>query len=1005
MSTVRTIEAIQVWAGRDRIPTDAADAELLQSYVGQRDPAAFAVLVRRHGPMVLGIARRMLPTASSATSKGADPDDVFQATFFILARKAETIRKGDSLSSWLYGVAVKVAARARHHAMTRVHHERSAAAAKADSVSPETQMADWWGVIDEEIARLPDVLRQAVCACDLDGKSRRTAAAELGWPEGTVAKRLGKAREELARRLSRRGITLSATAVAAILANELKAIPSPQLVARTVERTLARSTGNDTGEIPTADLLAEGVMKSMTATKTTIWLLGGVVAMIATAGLMLAGGPESPSAKTTVKETPATKEAKPEAASDWLAGPTIETVGWLPVSLVPSRDAKFLAVGSTDGHVTCFDTVTRKPAWKADIGGRFAALALSEDGRTLYATSKDGATLLNMESGAILGKIAEPDSNPIAIGAFPDTTIPNGTEPLTQSKIVFGDATGMFVKSWIKPDQAGTIRMTAKANAKDATDPLATPLAVDPDGSSAILTGPVDAKTGRNVLWAYVAGNNGPESPGNRVLEGHTATVVSAAWSKNGSTAVTGDASGRVIVWNAKTMKETRRFELGGRVAALALSFGGTHAAAVVFGKTGDLYVWNPTVDAAGLKPIDTDTRDFQGVCHASLAFGPDGRELSACLMNRVWLTRLGDLTGKIRFWILRDDSKRAESITDRLQWPRNETVNEPQLNVGQVAFALDGKTFSVASRGTTLIYDSATLKKTMVLRESKPKASGNGTMTWEAKSMARIDPATGKEVPFEGPHGFVWQSQSVTRDGKYAVGFFEPVDAMAVGTGIMGGVAGISDDEIPKLAGAKILFPVTGVTWNPNSLRQEEGHAKHGLAVWETAKKGILAKRIRLFDTLGSEFVGQSNCYALSPDGKTIVFGGFVNRQEHATLTTFDLQTLKENHDRVEVRSRDTGADITALAWSPDGTIIACAVKNHSGKGPLHRIYLRDAKTLEVRETLLPQGEDVSAITTLAFSPDGRTLVGGTGHWPFFEGENKVSVHRIMVWRGILPK
>ena len=123
------------------------------------------------------------------------------------------------------------------------------------------------------------------------------------------------------------------------------------------------------------------------------------------------------------------------------------------------------------------------------------------------------------------------------------------------------------------------------------------PLAVDPNGSSAIMTGPIDATgqaggvKGKNVLWAYVCGNYEKGSPGNRVMVGHSANVVSAAWAKEGGTAVTGDAAGRLIVWDAKTMKETRRLELGGRVAALAISDDGTRTAAYVLGKQGEVYV------------------------------------------------------------------------------------------------------------------------------------------------------------------------------------------------------------------------------------------------------------------------------------------------------------------------------------------------------------------------------------------------------------------------------
>src|SRR5205807_5096637 len=130
------------------------------------------------------------------------------------------------------------------------------------------------------------------------------------------------------------------------------------------------------------------------------------------------------------------------------------------------------------------------------------------------------------------------------------------------------------------------------------------PLAVDPKGRSAIITGLPDAK-GKNVLWAHVCGDHAKDSPGNRVMVGHTATVVAAAWAKEGSMAVTGDADGRVIVWDAKTMKESRRVELGGRVLAVAISGDGTHTAACVRGKQGgEVYVWDTAKPPRTLRPI-----------------------------------------------------------------------------------------------------------------------------------------------------------------------------------------------------------------------------------------------------------------------------------------------------------------------------------------------------------------------------------------------------------------
>jgi RNA polymerase sigma factor (sigma-70 family) len=181
---------------RGVMPGEETDAALLGRFIRERDEASFALLVRRHGPMVLGVCRRVLRNLH-------DAEDAFQATFVVLVRRAGSVRSPASLAHWLYGVAYRTALEAKRAAARR--------RAKEAAVTPRTEASDGpdLGILDEEISRLPDKLRDALVLCDLQGSSRKQAARQLGCAEGTVASRLSRGRELLGRRLSRRGFTLS----------------------------------------------------------------------------------------------------------------------------------------------------------------------------------------------------------------------------------------------------------------------------------------------------------------------------------------------------------------------------------------------------------------------------------------------------------------------------------------------------------------------------------------------------------------------------------------------------------------------------------------------------------------------------------------------------------------------------------------------------------------------------------------------------------------------------
>lgn len=642
MVSARTIEAIQAIVP---IADDCTDRELLRRYSSSRNGAAFAELVRRHGPMVYGTCRRI-------AHNGPDADDAFQATFFVLARKADSIRSKDAVGAWLHGVAVKVAHRARRQAVTRGRLQM--AAAKPEAVRPATPVADWWAVVDDELNQLPAVQRQVLLTCVIGGRSRSQAARELGWPEGTVAKRLARARRELAKRLARRGMALGVAAMTAALAAEATAAVPSQLRAETFSQATAYAVSRNAGSLAVRTL-AEGVMRSMKASVVVGWMITTLAtALLAGAGVMLAGALAGPPEKKTEQPAQGAGERRgPKAATNvWKKKTVIEMPGWLPGSLVYSADGKRLAVGG--GKVAAYDTTEYKPQWTAEVGGNFAAVAFLADGSSLLATFRDGVRFHDPDTGKLgktmveVGEAGALHWYAVALGVFPDRKV---RENLYSHQIIFGSPVGYVVKTWFDDGAPATITVSTVAKGAKPADANAVPLAVDPNGTSAIIAGPIHRDTGKNVLWAYVCGNYEKDSPGNRVLEGHEAPVVSAAWSKDGKTAVTGDAAGRVIFWDAKTMKETRRLEFGQRIAALALTSDGRQTAAVVVGEQAEFHVWETAKPAANAKPLHVDKSDYQGPIHASVAFSPNGQHLAGTVHNTVWLARLGELIGKVHVW------------------------------------------------------------------------------------------------------------------------------------------------------------------------------------------------------------------------------------------------------------------------------------------------------------------------------------------------------------------
>lgn len=281
------------------------DGELLQSYCARRDEAAFAALLRRHGPMVLGLCRRILRNE-------ADAEDAFQATFLVLVRKAGAIRRPGMVSNWLYGVAHHTALKAKAMQGKRRAKEMAAGANAAGANAKASAAEEVWRqaqtLVDDALSRLADKYRVPIVLCDLEGKTIKEAARHLGWPQGTVATRLTRGRAELARRLARNGLKLSTGALTALMSQGAMAASVPAaLLAATIKAAALFVAGNVTAAgVASATVLAltRGVLNAMLFTKIKLTCCGLMLAAVLGFGLR-AGLGAGPKALDTVETAPA----------------------------------------------------------------------------------------------------------------------------------------------------------------------------------------------------------------------------------------------------------------------------------------------------------------------------------------------------------------------------------------------------------------------------------------------------------------------------------------------------------------------------------------------------------------------------------------------------------------------------------------------------------------------------------------------------------------------------
>jgi RNA polymerase sigma factor (sigma-70 family) len=391
---------------RDPRVEGSADQDLLRRFVGERDEAAFETLLRRHGAMVLDVCRGVL-------GNEADVEDAFQATFLILARRAESIRKGASLACWLHGVAYRTALRARADCARRQRHEARTSPRCTTTDPDELTWREIRRVVHEELDRLPERHRTALVLCYLQGKTQDEAAVELGLPKGTLKGHLERGRSRLHARLVRRGLGPGAVlALAAWPASAKAAGLSHPLDCAIVKTATAFAAGKAgvSDVSPNVAALSEGMVKAMFFRKLKIAAI--LLLALAGSGTGLARfiqGPPRTDAGAAGEQS--VSPAKPERGADVAAKPGADSnrpirslrghVNRL-TSIAYSPDGKSIATASLDGTVRIWNAMTGEEVRRLglDKGARLQTEESSSNTFDQIAFSPDNAFLVTVKRGS-----------------------------------------------------------------------------------------------------------------------------------------------------------------------------------------------------------------------------------------------------------------------------------------------------------------------------------------------------------------------------------------------------------------------------------------------------------------------------------------------------------------------------------------------------------------------------------------------------------------------------
>jgi RNA polymerase sigma factor (sigma-70 family) len=910
-----------------RRPADRTDGQLLELFVRRRDAAAFETLLCRHGPMVLGVCRRLLRNS-------ADAEDAFQATFLVLLRRASAVRPRSLVGNWLYGVARRTALEARRSAGRRKARE---AGAMPRTTQKEGLTDDLREALDRELELLPDKLRAAIVLCDLEGKTRKEAAEHLGWPEGTVATRLASARRRLAAQLARRDLAVSGGVILAALASDsARAGASRRLIDSTARVVLRVAGGQAAAEVLPASVVAlsEGVAKTMLLSRLKVGL-----PILLTAALL--GGGAASLARPLPDREPAVRRADPPAEAKSQRVRATDLVGDpLPVGaiarigssrfrhpggnrLVFSRDGKSFTTGGPGG-VRIWDSATGKVRRRFDVPADWmVGFVSTPEGLAVaggnWGDGKDGiitARLFNESTGALVRTLKLPDPATVAYLAYSPNgrrlacthekslrvyELPEGRESL---RVPIG---GPWARDAAFSPDGKTIAVadiTDTIHVYDASDGKVVRrltkagermlnLVFSPSGRYlAAISSKADSLPGLATVWDV---NSGEEtrcvtSPGGQILQ-----VLTVAFSPDDRFLVSSFQRSDLVLVDLRSGKEVRRFPTLENSYGAAFSPDGKTLAA--FTHPGIIRLW----DVATGKPL-SGTGDPAADRLVDLRFSVDGKRLLGDAgVHVAW----DPATGR--------EVRRFAEVADK-GWQRPLSADETLV----AAVSKDGT--------AVVLYDSATRREIRRLQGHEKLIlhilfSSDGRKLYSTSMDGTVrewDVATGKELrrltaPDDRSGRLV-----VSRDGRWLASPGSSLRAPAVVWDLATG-----RERLRLLPGPDTVVHLVALS--------PDGRTAAACARGWVADKGWVSGHweIRLWDLATGRVVQQIthpetlgdaetfiNSVTFSPDGRTLATGDW-----KGNLCLWEVATGQRRHEYIGHES-----SIWPLAFSPDGRLLAAA-------------------------------------------------------------------------------